>query len=328
MKSFFLLLLLSYAFVTSFAQWTGTPHVYNTNTGNIAIGPGTAVTPLAKLHIFDGNGGDQLRFSRGAGAIRFVQGLGLDNLYLYNKDGSKMYMFWKENGNVGIGTETPSAKLHVHNDETLLQGLGSIQLLNRVSGRGNNYFMESQWLVRDDPSSIGWTTARMHNGISIDDSFLQPGTDTRTWWERDPYNNIQSWGQGNQTYMTINGGNVGIGTTDPQGYRLAVAGKVIAEEIVVKLRGNWPDYVFEENYNLLPLTEVENYINQNKHLPEVPAAKEMEKNGVNLGEMNMLLLKKVEELTLYVIELKKEMSEQSKNIQMLQAKNSPKRKIR
>jgi hypothetical protein len=101
-------------------------------------------------------------------------------------------------------------------------------------------------------------------------------------------------------------GNVGVGTTDPKGYKLAVAGQAIAEEIVVKLQANWPDYVFEKNYNLRPLAEVENFINQNKHLPEVPAAKEMEANGVNLGEMNMLLLKKVEELTLYVIELKKE----------------------
>jgi hypothetical protein len=256
--------------------------------------------------------------------------------------------------------------------------------------------MESNWLLRDDNSSTGWTTARLHNGVSVDDSFLQPGVDTRTWWERDPYNNIQSWGQSGETYMTINngnvgigttnpsqrlhlvgaastylnlekpadsneagvvfsragttlfylynddtnnalkiqasglngevdatprmqfplnnkniymaesGGNVGIGTTDPKGYRLAVAGKAIAEEIVVKLQANWPDYVFEKNYNLRPLAEVENFINQNKHLPEVPAAKEMEANGVNLGEMNMLLLKKVEELTLYVIELKKE----------------------
>ena len=73
-----------------------------------------------------------------------------------------------------------------------------------------------------------------------------------------------------------------------------------------------PDYVFEKNYDLRPLTEVEAYINQNKHLPEIPAAKEMEKDGVNLGEMNMMLLKKVEELTLYMIDLKKENEAQRK----------------
>jgi hypothetical protein len=119
--------------------------------------------------------------------------------------------------------------------------------------------------------------------------------------------------------MYIDGnGSVSIGTTDPKGYKLAVAGKAIAEEIVVKLQANWPDYVFEKNYNLRPLAEVENYVNQNKHLPEVPAAKEMEANGVNVGEMNMLLLKKVEELTLYVIELKKENEAQFEKIEAQQ----------
>ena len=81
-----------------------------------------------------------------------------------------------------------------------------------------------------------------------------------------------------------------------------------------------PDYVFEKNYDLRPLTEVEAYINQNKHLPEIPAAKEMEQNGVNLGEMNMMLLKKVEELTLYVIELKKELGQQLGEIEALKKK--------
>jgi hypothetical protein len=67
-----------------------------------------------------------------------------------------------------------------------------------------------------------------------------------------------------------------------------------------------PDYVFEKDYNLLSLSEIEKYINQHKHLPEVPSGKEMEKDGVKLMEMNMLLLKKVEELTLHLIEMKKE----------------------
>ncbi|WP_276373035.1 tail fiber protein [Chryseolinea sp. H1M3-3] len=101
-------------------------------------------------------------------------------------------------------------------------------------------------------------------------------------------------------------GNVGIGTIEPDA-KLAVKGHIHTQEIRVDMTGAMvPDYVFEKNYNLRPLAQVENYINQNKHLPEVPSAKEMEATGVNLGEMNMLLLKKVEELTLYVIELKKE----------------------
>jgi hypothetical protein len=76
-----------------------------------------------------------------------------------------------------------------------------------------------------------------------------------------------------------------------------------------------PDYVFEKSYSLPSLEEVKSYIDQNKHLPEVPSAKEMESNGVNLGEMNMLLLKKIEELTLYVIEQNKKLLQQQNNLQ-------------
>lgn len=101
-------------------------------------------------------------------------------------------------------------------------------------------------------------------------------------------------------------GSVGIGTTDTHGFRLAVAGKAIAEEIVVQLKGNWPDYVFDEQYKLPSLQEVEQFIKAHRHLPDVPSAGEIRQDGLNLGEMNAILLKKLEELTLYVIELKHE----------------------
>jgi Phage T4 tail fibre len=100
-------------------------------------------------------------------------------------------------------------------------------------------------------------------------------------------------------------GNVGIGTTSPD-QKLTVKGTIHSQEVKVDLSVPGPDYVFEKSYKLPTLRQVESYIGANKHLPEVPSAQEMEKNGVNIGEMNMLLLKKVEELTLYVIELKKE----------------------
>lgn len=108
-------------------------------------------------------------------------------------------------------------------------------------------------------------------------------------------------------------GVVSIGTTAaPNGYKLAVAGKIITEEIVVKLQqgGVWPDYVFGNRYNLMPLSELELFINKNKHLPEVPSAEQVAANGIAVGEMNATLLKKIEELTLYVIELKKENEKQ------------------
>jgi hypothetical protein len=116
-------------------------------------------------------------------------------------------------------------------------------------------------------------------------------------------------------------GKVGIGTTDPQsGYKLTVNGKVLAEEIQIQNSDTWYDFVFDESYNLPTLTELDTYIKQNKHLPDVPTAEEVAENGYNLGEMNGILLKKVEELTLYVIEQQKALEAQQKEIEKLKEK--------
>ncbi|WP_461630276.1 hypothetical protein [Labilibaculum euxinus] len=100
----------------------------------------------------------------------------------------------------------------------------------------------------------------------------------------------------------------------PNGFILAVGGKGIFEEIQIKNSSNWPDFVFEEDYNLLSLTEVEEFIITNKHLPDVASAKQMQKEGVNQSEMNQKLLQKIEELTLYVIKQNKIISDQSQII--------------
>ncbi|MET3020941.1 tail fiber protein [Flavobacterium hydatis] len=101
-------------------------------------------------------------------------------------------------------------------------------------------------------------------------------------------------------------GNLGIGTTLPD-EKLTVKGKIHAQEIKVDMLGALvPDYVFTNDYKLKSLHEVEDFIKQNSHLPEIPSAKEIEKNGLMLAEMNMSLLKKIEEITLYMIEMKKE----------------------
>jgi hypothetical protein len=113
----------------------------------------------------------------------------------------------------------------------------------------------------------------------------------------------------NTKVITIQGGRVGIGIPDgmniPTSHKLYVTGGISAEEVKVKLKENWSDYVFEPHYKLLTLPELESFIITNRHLPEIPPAAEVEKNGINLGEMNALLLKKIEELTLYIIEQEK-----------------------
>jgi hypothetical protein len=109
-------------------------------------------------------------------------------------------------------------------------------------------------------------------------------------------------------------GNVSIGGSGKvaSGYLLSVVGKVMAEEVRVELNGTWPDYVFANDYQLMKLPELKKYIKANKHLPEIPAAEEM-KAGIEMGKMNKLLMQKVEELTLYVIQLSEAIEELKNN---------------
>lgn len=99
-------------------------------------------------------------------------------------------------------------------------------------------------------------------------------------------------------------GNVGIGTTNPS-YKLSVKGNIRSEELVVET--GWADYVFEKSYNLKPLYEVEAFILKNKHLEGIPSAKEIQTNGLAVGAVQARMMEKIEELTLYIIELKKEL---------------------
>lgn len=139
-----------------------------------------------------------------------------------------------------------------------------------------------------------------------------------------PYSWIQSGHKDNDaTYdLALNprGGNVGIGVTNPT-QKLQVAGTVYSTEVKVELAaGQGPDYVFEADYELLTLHETKEYIKKHKHLPEIPSAKEMEANGIELGDMNMRLLKKIEELTLYQIELLERLEKAEKEISELKNK--------
>lgn len=113
--------------------------------------------------------------------------------------------------------------------------------------------------------------------------------------------------QRNGTHLFYLDGNVGVGTGAPT-EKLSVKGKIRAQEIKVET-ANWPDYVFKPDYKVRSLSETEQYIKQYGHLPEVPKASEVEADGVSLGEMNKILLKKIEELTLQMISLQKQIDD-------------------
>jgi len=209
-------------------------------------------------------------------------------------------------GSVGIGTTSPSFSLDV-------QGFGS-----RLKNTSNAFNTYTSFRVQGQDYANGLEIDFFgNNNVSSDPIYTYgggPGSAALINVNAKPL----VLGTNNQGKMIIDGaGNVGIGTTSPDA-KLAVSGQVHAQEVKVSVAVPGPDYVFEKDYPLTSLEEIKNYIDQNKHLPEVPSAKEMEKNGIQLGEMNMLLLKKIEELTLYVIELKKENDEAKNRMKVMQ----------
>lgn len=123
----------------------------------------------------------------------------------------------------------------------------------------------------------------------------------------DPYVNSQGISNNGSVYYAGNEpsyfkGSLGIGTLDTKGYKFAVAGDMIVESIRVKLQNTWPDYVFSEEYKLPSLSDTHKFILKNGHLPDIPSAAVVKAEGFDLADMNIKLLKKIEELTLHLIE--------------------------
>lgn len=191
----------------------------------------------------------------------------------------------KNGGNVAIGNTTPSAQLHT-TGSVRFQGLTANNALTNI-------------VVAD---ALG--------NLSLRDASTLGGSVGSLWTDA---------GNGN-LYNTTQTGSISIGiNTFPAGYKLAVAGKIIAEKVTAKLVPNWPDFVFQADYKLLSLNEIEQYIQQYNHLPGVPSAEEVGKNGLDLGDNQAVLLKKIEELTLHMINM-------NKKLEVLQAENAALRK--
>jgi len=263
----------------------------NNNWTNLFLGGGIADQGDGTFNVL-GDGANNyfegIKMDFGGGSsIKFYSGTstGGASYTLTNSDLENYARMTIVNGNVGIGTSSPDG-LQVNkvlNSETS-QGLSNI----RMGVMGN-----AARLIFDTQGSTPFQIDNAGGQLRI----FNPGV----------------------VRMVVNtNGYVGIGTSNPDAL-LTVSGQVHAQEVKVTVNAPGPDYVFEKDYQLTSLEEIKNYIDQNKHLPEVPSAKEMEKNGVQLGEMNMLLLKKIEELTLFVIKQNEKSQVQEEEIKTLKS---------
>ena len=212
----------------------------------------------------------EIRLDKTAGKLR----LGVSDAQ--NSDPSTDMTITKT-GNIGIGTTDPHNKLEIGSAFSFHEGGHFVLGIGYATNFGSltsNYSAE----IRLDKS-----TGRLRLGVS-DVQNSNPTTD-----------------------MTITEtGNVGIGTIDPH-EKLTVDGKIVAEEVIVKESQNWPDYVFEPNYALPSLDEVEEHIATYKHLPDIPSATEVAEQGLSMSAMLTKQMQKIEELTLYLIDQNKKM---------------------
>ncbi|MDQ7949181.1 MAG: hypothetical protein REI93_10060, partial [Pedobacter sp.] len=223
-------------------------------------------------------------------------------------EGWRSFLISNESGNYGINTDSPTDKLDIRGGGINIGVKGDNQYVNvfgawRTQGSASaglwDEKMEGEDLAFHYYTGSTWNTYRLS---LTPDGFASTGT-------------MNVMGSGDNFIA----GNVRIGTTVAHPERLSVNGRIRAHEIKVET-ANWPDYVFDDDYKNVPLPQLEQFIKLHKHLPDVPSAKVVAENGIELGEMNKLLLKKIEELTLHLIQKDKENIELKKRMDNLEQK--------
>ena len=298
--------------------WTNGVQRAGINSSNGFLGIGTS-SPTALLHTvasgaqtanFTGNLLTNTATSSTSSITKYgadVQSTGTWNgasainigLHVNATGGTTNYSAIFEGGNFGIGTVSPRAELVIQGAPNTNGSSGSIGALVETY----------------DNTATGSNTT--YGGIAFaslpgyDFSVGKKSVNSTTYFQVRRQDGLE--------LLTIDAsGNMGLGTTSMGTAKLAVEGKIEAREVVVTSTTPFPDYVFDEGYQVLPLGEVERSIKQNKRLPGVPSAEEIKKKGLNLGDAQVILLKKIEELTLYVIELKKENSSLNNRVSVLE----------
>ncbi|GGF10680.1 hypothetical protein SAMN05443634_1176 [Chishuiella changwenlii] len=207
------------------------------------------------------------------------------------RGGSRLIL--SDNGNIGIGTETPKAKLDING--FVIMG-GHETNLDVAVGNPNKI---KDAIANSGKVAIGWNLSGGKGEASFISNRGQGGTGGFSFYD------IDNSGTINHILNLNSNGNA------------VLYGKFEAKEIKVT-ESPTADFVFEEDYKLPTLQEVEQHIKEKKHLPEIASAKQMEKEGVNIGEFQIQLLQKIEELTLYIIEQNKEIEEQNNRIKKLE----------
>lgn len=272
------------------------------------VGIGTE-HPKQKLHIMDGNillsrppdenpcslngsilFGEEVtnEWPNGEWGIEYYnEGLNFWKVASATNPGGNYRLFLKNDGNVGINTETPLDRFQVNDGfEKLAIGSSDISAIGsgtsyigfNAARNGDRWIFNSNGTFNGGNITCGDIEGNYHI-ITI--PYNESGSDPQTLDHSEVADHIS---------MTVTkDGDVGIGTKYTHGYKLAVQGKILCENLKVQLEGDWPDFVFTKDYQLPSLNEVENYLNKNSRLPGMPPASEIKENGLDVGEMNVIL---------------------------------------
>ncbi|MEQ9403978.1 MAG: hypothetical protein RIM99_10350 [Cyclobacteriaceae bacterium] len=251
-------------------------------------------------------------YSGGAGAIMYYGNGGtMQFLISETSPGANTDVVWgvpkmtiKKNGYVGIGTSSPTHLADIEGGAILGSTVSSPTYNDHVVILSDAGTAWEGGLIFQNAEGINRSAIKISSAFSSSSADLRIGRiDTSS---PNTYLN-------DLIFLDGGGGNVGIGTTTPT-EKMEVNGTIRSKEIKVEA-APWPDYVFADNYNLPSLEEIEKFIKSEGHLPEIPTADEVNENGIALGEMNALLLKKIEELTLHAIRQEKLIEEQQTEIE-------------